>query len=155
MSLSTRIARFVGARRAFWRFAGIAGCGWLLDACLLMALVGALGVPPAGANVVSSCVAAVTVFLVARQTIFDKADRALPMRVAVYVIYTLIVIAIASFFVGLITNALDEALPAAWWPSHRVVASAAIAKIVVTPPQLLLNFFVSRFLSERRIAPAS
>ena len=135
--------------RKFFQFAGLAGCGWLLDFGILLVLVRAAGVTPAVANVVSSLTAASTVFLVSRALVFDGPAGGVHVRLGLYVLYTLAVIFAASVVVGLVAARLGS--PAGLLGVHLAgsTAAAAAAKVLVTPPQLLLNFFVSRYLSER------
>ena len=133
---------------AFLKFGGLSGIGWVMDACILLALVNLLGLPPFAANLISSSVAALSVFLLSRETIFKKAARGTGVRVTGYLLYTFVVICVASFGLQLIANWLAHTA----YDRHVVLTVAelaAVAKVFVTPPQLLLNFMVSRFLSER------
>ena len=135
---------------AFLKFGGLSGLGWLADACILLALVGLLGMAPFAANFVSSSIAALSVFLLSRELVFHKAAGRTGLRVAAYLAYVLLVIAAASTGVQLLTAWLRELAEA-----HRVAASATalagVAKVLVTPPQLVLNFLVSRVMSEREV----
>lgn len=135
---------------SFLRFGGLSGLGWLADACILLALVHFLGAPPFAANLVSSCIAALSVFLISRELIFNKAGGRTGLRIAAYLAYQLALICVASIAVQLLSTWLAELAA-----SHRLALSATalagIAKVIVTPPQLVLNFLVSRFMSERRV----
>lgn len=135
--------------RKFIRFAALSGCGWLLDFCLLLVLVHAAAAPPLLANVVSSTTAASAVFLVSRACVFDSAAGGVHARLGAYVLYTLMVILAASALVGVLASVL--ATPAGLFGLRAAGATeaAAVAKVIVTPPQLLLNFIVSKFLNER------
>ena len=67
-----------------------------------------------------------------------------------YVWYTLGVIAAASGIIGPIAGGVQRAA------DHFTLVLTAghvsfLAKVIVTPPQLLANFFMSRFLAERKI----
>ncbi len=135
--------------RKFLQFAGLAGCGWLLDFGILLLLVRAAGVTPSLANVVSSLTAASTVFLVSRAFVFEGPAGGVPVRLGLYVVYTLAVILAASAVVGLLVAALASPGGLLGVRVAGATAAAAAAKVLVTPPQLVLNFFVSRFLSER------
>ncbi len=136
---------------AFLKFGGLSGVGWLLDFALLLSMVGVLGVPPFAANLVSSSAAALTVFLVSRRLIFDRSEGALGTRVAVYLLYQLCLITAAAWAMTLIIRGLGGlAQLYGFDPSHAALTAAA--KVLVTPPQLLLNFLMSRHMSERRIA---
>lgn len=132
------------------RFGGLAGAGWIGDFCLLMVLVGVAGLPSGPANAISSATAALTVFLLSRELVFFKAHGRLLLRCAIYLAYTAVVILLASLAMRYLTAGLS-----AWAHSAGLVlsatASAAVAKILVTPPQFLLNYCTSRWLSEWRI----
>lgn len=131
----------------FIRFSGLSGLGWVLDVALLLALVSYTHIAPFYANLFSSSVAATSVFLISREWMFHKAPRALHLRIALYLIYTFSVILVCSYLLGSLVLALTAlALSIGVAPSEFAVAGAA--KVLITPPQLLLNFLVSRFLSE-------
>lgn len=134
--------------RKFFQFAALAGCGWLLDLVLLLLLVRA-SVSPSLANVVSSMTAAASVFVVSRLLVFDGPAGGLPVRLGLYLLYTIAVILVASAVVGLLASRLASPEGLLGFRTGSATATAAAAKVLVTPPQLLLNFFVSRFLSER------
>lgn len=112
-------------------------------------LVRVAGAPPSLANVISSMTAAATVFLASRTFIFAGAAGGVHVRLGLYLLYTLAVILAASVVVGLLAARLTSPAGLLSLRTAGVTATAATAKILVTPPQLLLNFFVSRFLSER------
>lgn len=135
---------------SFLKFGGLSGLGWLADACILLALVGLLGVAPFVANFISSSIAALSVFLLSRELVFDKASGRTVLRVAAYLAYVVLVIAVASLGVQLLTTWLRD-LAEAQRLSVSDPAVAGLAKVLVTPPQLVLNFLVSRALSERKV----
>ena len=137
---------------AFLKFGGLSGMGWLLDFALLLSMVGVLGVPPFAANVVSSSAAALTVFLLSRRLVFDRSEGALGTRIAVYLLYTLCLITVAAWVMTLIIQVLAGLAQANGYAPPPAVLTAC-AKVLVTPPQLLLNFLMSRHMSERAIAP--
>ena len=139
---------------SFLRFAGLSGLGWLMDVTILLLLVGALGVPAFAANVVSSSTAALCVFLLSRRLVFERKAHALGTRVAIYMAYTLCMILVAAAVLQAIASFLGglEVLR----PLHlSATVLAGIAKVIVTPPQLLLNFFMARAMSERTIGTPS
>lgn len=137
---------------AFLKFGGLSGMGWLLDFALLLSMVGVLGVPPFIANVISSSIAALTVFLVSRRFIFDRSEGALGTRIAVYLLYTLCLITAAAGAMALIIHVLAGLGQANGYAPSAAVLTAC-AKVLITPPQLLLNFLMSRHMSERAMAP--
>jgi putative flippase GtrA len=139
-----------GSRLAsFVRFAGLSGMGWVLDTAILLALIHATTMPSALANIISSCTASLMVFVVSRQFVFQAASHYFAARVALYLGYVLAVIFVASFalsgLVRLLAPMLAPHVTIDWLPT----AAAGLAKVLVTPPQLLLNFLVARHLTER------
>ena len=137
---------------AFLKFGGLSGMGWLLDFALLLSMVGGLAVPPFVANIISSSIAALTVFLVSRRLIFDRREGALGTRVAVYLLYTLCLITAAAGVMTVIIQLLAGLAQANGYAPAPAVLTAC-AKVLITPPQLLLNFLMSRHMSERAMAP--
>ncbi|MCW3848023.1 hypothetical protein OF829_12305 [Sphingomonas sp. LB-2] len=123
--------------RDFARFAALSGGGWLLDAGLLLALVGLAGVAPQIANLFSASCAATLVYLVSHRRIHSGASHGLQFRLGFYLIYTAALIFAASWAMAPLT-----ALAATF--TGPGVAAAFVAKCLVTPPQLLCNFLVSR-----------
>jgi putative flippase GtrA len=139
---------------SFLKFAGLSGLGWLLDACILIGLVSFAVLVPFQANIISSCTAALAVFLLSRELIFYKAPRAHLLRILSYLAYTLTVILSASLLLGALV-AILQPLAASLVGSWAATVAVAAAKVLVTPPQLMMNFLMSRFLSERRFASLS
>ena len=135
---------------SFLKFGGLSGLGWLADACILLVLVGYFGITPLVANFISSCTAALAVFLISRELIFSKASGRTGLRVLGYLAYVLALICVASVMAQLISTWVLE-LSA----THRLAVSAtmaaAVAKVLITPPQLVSNFLVSRAMSERKL----
>ena len=135
----------------FLQFAGLSGLGWLLDISILLTLVSAFKLDPSLANMVSSCTAALAVFLLSRELIFNKASKVLSLRITIYLIYTLSVIVVASIAIGMIVPILRP-LAGNIIGEWTLVALVGVAKIIVTPPQLIMNFYMSRFISERQFS---
>jgi len=133
---------------SFVKFGGLSGLGWLADLCILLALVGLFGVAPSVANLISSVVAALSVFLVSRHLVFEKAAGRTGLRIAVYLSYVLLTISVASIGIQLISTWL-HGLAEAYRVPLSAIMLAGIAKVIITPPQLALNFLVSRYVSER------
>jgi len=142
---------------SFLKFGSLSGLGWALDFAILMLLVAAFGASAAAANVVSSSVAALTVFLVSRRLVFARAQGGLAARVAVYFLYTFCMIGLAAAAMGLLVEGLNQFASSHGW-SLRPTVVAAAAKVIVTPPLLILNFLVARVTAERalpRVAAAT
>lgn len=132
----------------FARFVMLSGCGWCLD----MALFGwgvTLGADPFAANLLSALTAASLVFLASRRLAFARQEGAAAQRSALYALYTLGVILLAGRAIAILMLAMD------WMAGRAGLAptpalAAMLAKVAVTPPQLLANFLVARALAERR-----
>jgi putative flippase GtrA len=134
--------------RNFLSFGGLSGLGWLLDMSLLLIQVAVLSVPEFAANMVSSLVAAGTVFLLSRRFIFASAPGKLPLRMASYLLYTVLVVLIASIALHWLADFISR-LAQQHMMELGATTVAAAAKILITPPQLLLNFVMSRFMNEQ------
>ena len=131
----------------FAKFGGLSGLGWLADFCILLLLVSRANIPADRANLVSAGIAASSVFLISREKIFVKAKGWLLLRLVAYLGYTIIVIMIASQIIKLLVPDI-RVLAASFNLTLTYALATAVAKIVVTPPTLILNFLVSRLLSE-------
>lgn len=138
----------MGRRAAFLKFGGLSGCGWLLDCALLLLLTRQLALTSSLANALSSCVAAALVFTVSRLHVFDGRRSPAATSTLLYLGYTGGVIALASAAMPLVEQ-LSRQL------AHAVAVHASpgqvtfLAKVLITPPQLLCNFVVARHLSQR------
>ena len=130
---------------AFLRFAALSGCGWLLDLAVLLLLVRGAGVGALPANLCSSALAASMVFLVSRRRIHDGAQGGVHLRLGLYMAYTACIILLASSAMPLLVG-----WAAAVLGEEQRTAAVFLAKVAVTPPQLLLNFFVSRALARHQ-----
>jgi putative flippase GtrA len=125
-------------------FALVAGCGWLLDAACLLTF--ARFVPAGLANVASSLTAATFVYLVAHRFVHQGRPALIGLRLAMYGVYTLALIFVASIGLARIAAAIGPYAP-------RAVAILA-AKVFITPPQFLCNFVMSRFLARAEVVRA-
>lgn len=126
---------------ALLRFGFVAGTGWLIDALLLVSMVSILGVSPGMANVISSLTAAALVYLVSHHWVHDGQPTGTSARLLAYLVYTLLLILSASYALQLLTVGLER------WVAAQ--PALVLAKVLITPPQFLLNFFVSRFLATK------
>lgn len=125
------------------RFALVAGLGWLIDLATLMSLSFALGIPAGWANVVSSLLAASLVYLISHHRVHEGQPDAVPMRLAAYLAYTVVLVFSVSFVLQMLVGAISEYMA----PGRALVAG----KVLVTPPQLLANFIVSRHLARKPV----
>jgi putative flippase GtrA len=124
---------------AIIRFGFVAGVGWLLDATILIAAVRLAGAAPGPANVASSLTAAAFVYLVAHRRVHGGRSHLVPLRLGLYVAYTVALVGLVSVVLALLVRGLEARLPAAM--------ALVAAKVLVTPPQFLCNFLVSRRLA--------
>ena len=131
--------RPAGGASAMLRFALVAGLGWSLDALILFAAVRLAGAPPVPANMLSSLTAAAFVYLVAHRRVHRGQPDLVPLRVGLYVAYTVGLVTLMSFVLALIVQVMQARLPG--------LVALLSAKVLVTPPQFLCNFLVSRRLA--------
>jgi putative flippase GtrA len=136
--------------RSFIEFGLLSGGGWLLDVALLLWLSNSLGVHLSVANIISSCVAALAVFTVSRLLIFRGSSERPLTRTVLYAVYTLCVIAIASVLLEPIAW-MSQGVAQQFALALSAGQIAFVAKVLVTPPQLLANFCMSRYLAHRPI----
>ncbi|MHC1548058.1 GtrA family protein [Phyllobacterium sp. K27] len=144
-------SRVASRRASFVPFTSIAAIGWLIDCALYLWLTLEAHLPPFTANLVSSAIASALVFSAARQALFQKAPRWGGTRLLAYVAYTLLVIVAASVLIQALSPRLSTLL-SSFLSSTNDGAAILLSKIFVTPPQLLLNFFVARKLSEATLS---
>lgn len=138
--VTSELTKARGIARDALRFAALSGCCWLLDLGLLLCLTAAMAWPAFAANVVSSLVAAAAVYLNAHSRIHSGQANGGHLRLGLYLCYTLAVILAASRAL----NYIETGLSGFAWPGVWVTL---LAKIAITPPQLLCNFLVSRFVA--------
>ena len=127
------------------KFIGISGLGWLLDFSIYTVLTTFAGVPVFYANMMSSIPSVTMVFLVSTRKIFVNGGR-LPVwaKYIVYLAYQLVLIflvsAAASRLAPWIANLFD---------GQFANISKILAKILITPITMTLNFIVMKFMTER------
>ena len=139
--------------KAFLRFALLSGGGWLLD-CALLLLLTHLGLALGVSNVISSVTAAITVFLVSRVLVFEAVATPALSRAALYLGYQAFSIFIASVLIVPAAGLGRWAAESAGMVVGTALASF-LGKVIITPPQLVANFLVSKFLIQhfRRPSP--
>jgi hypothetical protein len=98
------------------------------------------------ANMISSLGAASLVFLVSRGRVFASAQGFAPARLAIYLAYTALLVTIASFTIGALARPIaDEARSLGL--ANAPALAAVLAKVIVTPAQLALNFLMASRLN--------
>ena len=126
-------------------FVGLSGVGWLLDMGVYTLLSTRLP-DLALANTLSSLVGVTFVFIFSTRLVFADNHR-LPLWVkyAAYVVYQLVLIFLISQLLARINAAL-----VAWLAGTALERFCAIlAKIIVTPLTMTVNFFVMKLLIEK------
>lgn len=133
--------------KKFIKFGALSGGGWLLDSGLLLLLSQRLGISLFAANFISSSIAALSVYTVARFVVFHGSQGRPLIKTLIYFCYTCGIIVLASILIG----------PLAWFlqrsADYLSLSPTAgqisfLAKASITPPQLLANFLMSRYLVE-------
>ena len=132
------------SRRRFLGGAGlglVAGSGWIIDAVCLLAL--SRFAPVGLANLASSSLAATFVYLVAHRYVHDGRAGLVGLRLGAYVAYTLVVILAASAALAAVAAAIHAYVEA---PLRLICA-----KVLITPPQFVCNFLMSRLIARARL----
>jgi hypothetical protein len=113
----------------------------VLDAVCLVAI--SRSVSPGIANVVSSSLAACFVYGAAHRFAHHGERTLVGARLALYGLYSLALILAASLALGWLISAID--------PYVGGAAAVISAKALITPPQFLSNFFVSRTIARAQV----
>ena len=133
----------------FLKFGTLSGGGWLLDCGILLLLSQSVGIAISLANFISSSTAALIVFTVSRFLVFDATPEKSFLKTILYFGYTCGVIFAASTVIGPVLRLIRYASQyLEIWPTAG--QAAFLAKVLITPPQLLANFMVSRYLSKAK-----
>lgn len=127
------------------RFVGLSGIGWILDFCTYTVL-GFFSGNLVINNVISSWVGVTFVFIFATRKVFQNNSRiSLKWKYLIYLLYQCVLI----FLVSLLLKEVDGAITK--WISIELIQaySSIIAKIVITPLTMILNFFVMKGVIEK------
>ena len=127
------------------RFVGLSGIGWILDFSTYIVL-SHICENLVLDNFISSWVGVTFVFIFATRKIFENNSRIdLKWKYLIYIVYQVLLIFLVSKLLGLIDSFIVSNI------SLAVVTrfSAIIAKILVTPITMILNFFVMKGLIEK------
>jgi putative flippase GtrA len=114
------------------RFAAVSGVGWLLDFCIFAMLVHQ-GLAPGPSNAIGAGAAVVWVFFSSVRHIFRYRGASLHSRFVGYVIYQVLMIAMASLGVATLVRFAG--------------IDALLAKALVTPLTFLANFLFMAWLT--------
>jgi putative flippase GtrA len=127
------------------RFIGLSGIGWILDFSTYIVL-SRICENLVLDNFISSWVGVTFVFIFATRKTFENNSRIdLKWKYLIYIVYQVLLIFLVSKLLGLIDSFIVSNI------SLAVVTrfSAIIAKILVTPITMILNFFVMKGLIEK------
>ena len=127
------------------RFFGISGIGWLLDFCAYTALSLASKNLFLN-NTVSSWLGVTFTFVFSTRAVFTNAGR-IPLKVkyALYLLYQLALI----LAVSQVLKSADARIARLLSQTALAKSSFIIAKILVTPLTMTLNFLAMKFLMEK------
>ncbi len=127
------------------RFVGVSGIGWLLD-FTVYTLLGIWFPHPEINNMISSMIGVTFVFIFSTKKIFHHDGKlSLKWKYVIYVVYQLILIFLISKLLGLVNGWILQYVT--WGLILRF--STIVAKIVVTPITMVVNFFVMKGLVEK------
>lgn len=126
----------------YLKFLLYSGGGWLLDFTLYLVQIKALGIMEGTANFISATIAASIVFITSGSYVFQRQKIEIK-TILFYLMYIECTIIFWSVLIQILTLqflSLGGVFDA--------TSSAMLAKFLVTPFSLTLNFLVSRYLSE-------
>lgn len=127
------------------KFIGSSGIGWLLDFCTYTAL-GFASSNLVLNNVVSSWVGVTFVFIFATRRVFQNNSRiSLKWKYLIYILYQCILI----YFISKLLNVINGAIVANITVALIQRFSSIIAKLLVTPITMVLNFLVMKGVIEK------
>ena len=127
------------------RFIGLSGIGWLLDFATFV-ILGIFFDNHVINNFISSWVGVTFVFIFATRKVFENNSRIpLGVKYLIYILYQIILITLVSKLLGAIDSFIISHV--AWKLVLRF--SGIIAKIIITPITMILNFFVMKGVIEK------
>jgi putative flippase GtrA len=129
----------------FARFFVTAGIAWLADLLVFFVITHFNWLTPGLANIVSCLVGASFAWLLSMRHVFYKQQAGSQRMLLVYWAYVLATILLFSALI----NAMVPELTRLGTQVNLVFSAPLWAKILVTPPSLLLNFFVMRALASK------
>lgn len=127
------------------RFIGLSGIGWILDFFTYIGL-GIISDNLLVNNIISSWVGVTFVFAFATRKVFtDKGSISLGWKYVAYLLYQCVLI----YFISRILNTLNSTIVSYLQTGILLRLSPVIAKILVTPVTMILNFFVMKGIIEK------
>lgn len=126
-------------------FVGLSGIGWILDFCTYTVL-GFVSTNLIINNTISSWVGVTFVFLFATRRVFRNSSRIpLKWKYLIYLAYQVILIS----FISRVLNEINVTIVNKINIVFIVMFSSMIAKILVTPITMVLNFFTMKLVIEK------
>ena len=127
------------------QFIGISGIGWVLDFTTFI-ILGLFNKNPEMNNYISSWVGVSFVFVFATRKVFDNRGYIpLWVKYVIYIVYQIILISFISRMLGQINEIILIHAGASFISKF----SSILAKIIVTPVTMFLNFFVLKGVIEK------
>ncbi len=127
------------------RFIGLSGIGWILDFFTYIGL-GNISENLIINNIISSWVGVTFVFAFATRKVFtNKGSIPLRWKYVVYLLYQCVLI----YFISRLLDILNSAITYYLQIGILLMLSPIIAKILVTPVTMILNFFVMKGIIEK------
>lgn len=127
------------------KFVGLSGIGWLLDFCTYM-LLGFINENVVGNNVISSWIGVTFVFIFATRKVFQNNSKiSLKWKYLIYILYQVVLI----FFISKLLGLVNDVIVAYCQMELILKFSSIIAKIIITPITMVLNFFVMKGVIEK------
>lgn len=127
------------------RFIGISGIGWILDFCVY-ASMGMLFSNLVMNNIISSWIGVTFVFVFATRNVFkNNSNISLTLKYFIYLFYQCVLIYFISKFLNVINSAIVSNI------EFKLILkfSSIIAKILVTPITMIVNFFAMKCIVEK------
>lgn len=132
----------------FVKFFGISGIGWCIDFMLYLFITLILGWPVFYSNYLSSIPAVTLVFFVSTKKIFNNHKGRLPIwaKYFIYVVYQmLLLLCVSSIGQAVAEWITNLAVDIVWMQK----AAKIVAKILITPITMLMNFIVMKIMTEK------
>ncbi|MCL1972631.1 MAG: hypothetical protein FWG57_06555 [Endomicrobia bacterium] len=121
-----------------------------MDIFIVWLLISFAGIKPFFANAAGSTVGILFVFFTSLYKIFENNGKLIVVKLAVYIVYSIFLILIISFLVQYLSdNAVFNNISKYFIAWLMQVHVALVAKIVLTPLSLILNFFVVKNIIEK------
>ena len=131
--------------KQFFSFIGISGIGWIIDFVIYNILYSVFKVDISIANIISSLVGVTFVFIFSTRKVFENSGKLdIRIKCAIYIVYQIILILCVSKIMPSIKDLLIS------FDIKLVVKYAnVLAKILITPITMTINFIFMKYLIEK------